>query len=91
MRRLGADIAVHTCTKQHSSHGDPAATAGSSRTPAAGAPFDMIPLAQRAAMAAAFERTFGIPFPDSVRARISPVRTACMLSTMFLGACSAAA
>lgn len=34
---------------------------------AVGQPFDLIPIAQRATMAAAFERAFGIPFPDSVR------------------------
>lgn len=72
MRRLCDDVAEHLSTsgscaspdKEGAVGGDAASSSGD---PATGQPFDIIPLIQRTTMAAAFERTFGIPFPDSVR------------------------
>eukprot|EP00892_Ulva_mutabilis_P007307 jgi/Ulvmu1/4949/UM206_0001.1 len=58
--------AMHGLCRDVSKHcASSAAGTAHSSTPAAGQPFDMNHLAQRATMAVAFDRAFGLPFPDS--------------------------
>ena len=69
MLRLCRDVADRTYTPatQHRPRSSPACTARSIIASSTGQPFNLVLLAQRAAMAAALERVFGIPFHDSVR------------------------
>lgn len=71
MRRLCNDVAAGRAAGRGADTAAIADDQDGGATPA-GQPFNLIPLAQRAAMAAAFERTFGIPFPESVRPRAPP-------------------
>eukprot|EP00892_Ulva_mutabilis_P007313 jgi/Ulvmu1/4954/UM206_0006.1 len=68
MSRLCRDVGTRAASsgaEGDGQHSGRVSTAHSSGTPLPGQPFDIIPFAQHAAMAAAFERAFGIPMPDS--------------------------